>query len=412
MHSITRVSHHRSAEAVALLWSIIGGALLTILGFLLYYLGSGLMTTCPPLIWSGQQLMVVVGQSHLAADSLEIQPVNNTVFFRLSPKGFTARPYGRLVWRIDGLDARQDARLIWQIQSDPSNARQLPIRFDDLQRGVIGLRDQPDWQGYIVSLGLLVRGSFPQPLRVEHIELQPEALGVGALLDQAWQEWTTSEYWSQRSAHFISGAPYRALFHPVVMVAVWIGLSVILYGGFQRLAWPQRSWRLWPFATLFLIGWWMLDLRWQMDLAQRTMATYQRFAGKNNLEKQQAADDGELFNFLQKIRSYLPAQPVRIFIINNDEANRKLLRNYMTARTRYHLQPHNSFAAVSDWSQLSQARPGDYILVLQPDKGARQQYADLQYIHQQHLLKWESGGLLVESIYGEALGQLLRVKSS
>ncbi len=73
---------------------------------------------------------------------------------------------------------------------------------------------------------------------------------------------------------------------------------------------------------------------------------------------------------------------------------------------------HNSFAAVSDWSQLSQARPGDYILVLQPDKGARQQYADLQYIHQQHLLKWESGGLLVESIYGEALGQLLRVKSS
>ena len=402
----------RPAGFLAVLLSAIGGGLFTITGFLLYYLSSSLTTAYPPLIWSGPEMPVVVGEGRQVADDLEIQPVNNTVFFRFSAKGFMARPYDRLIWRIQGINPGQEVRLIWQIQSDSGNARQLPVQFNDLQTGSVQLRSQPDWQGYIVSLGLLVRGSFLQPLRIEKVELWPAPLSAAALLDQAWQEWTTSEYWSQRSAHFISGAPYRSLFHPVVMTAVWIGLSVILYVIYQFLAWPQQRWRFSPLMVPFLIGWGILDVRWQMDLTQRTLITDQRFAGKNAVEKRQAADDGELFRFLQKIRSHLPERPARIFVVNNDVANRKLLRNYVTARARYHLQPHNSFADVGDWSQLGQARPGDYILILQPDKGIHQQSADLQYSSVQRRLQWSSGSLSVENLYREALGQLLRVQSS
>lgn len=410
---LLRISQdRRPAGFLAVLLSMIGGGLFTIAGFLLYYLSSSLTTAYPPLIWSGPEMPVVIGQGRQVADHLEIEPVNNTVFFRFSAKGFMARPYDRLVWRIHGINPAQEVRLVWQIQSDSGNARQLLVQFSDLQTGSVQLRSQPDWQGYIVSLGLFVRGPFLQPLRIEKVELWPAPLSAAALLDQAWQEWTTSEYWSQRSAHFISGAPYRSLFHPVVMTAAWIGLSIILYVIYQFFAWPQQRWQFSPFMVLFLIGWGVLDVRWQMDLTQRTMMTYQRFSGKNAVEKRQSADDGELFQFLQKIRSYLPIQPVRIFVVNNDVANRKLLRNYMTARTRYHLQPHNSFAEVGDWSQLGQARPGDYILVLQPDKGARQQQTDLRYRHAEHSLQWSSGSLPVEHLYREALGQLLRVKPS
>jgi len=410
---LLRISQdRRPAGFLAVLLSMIGGGLFTIAGFLLYYLSSSLTTAYPPLIWSGPEMPVVIGQGRQVADHLEIEPVNNTVFFRFSAKGFMARPYDRLVWRIHGINPAQEVRLVWQIQSDSGNARQLLVQFSDLQTGSVQLRSQPDWQGYIVSLGLFVRGPFLQPLRIEKVELWPAPLSAAALLDQAWQEWTTSEYWSQRSAHFISGAPYRSLFHPVVMTAAWIGLSIILYVIYQFFAWPQQRWQFSPFMVLFLIGWGVLDVRWQMDLTQRTMMTYQRFSGKNAVEKRQSADDGELFQFLQKIRSYLPIQPVRIFVVNNDVANRKLLRNYMTARTRYHLQPHNSFAQVGDWSQLGEARPGDYILVLQPDKGARQQQTDLRYRHAEHSLQWSSGSLPVEHLYREALGQLLRVKPS
>jgi len=410
---LLRISQdRRPAGFLAVLLSMIGGGLFTIAGFLLYYLSSSLTTAYPPLIWSGPEMPVVIGQGRQVADHLEIEPVNNTVFFRFSAKGFMARPYDRLVWRIHGINPAQEVRLVWQIQSDSGNARQLLVQFSDLQTGSVQLRSQPDWQGYIVSLGLFVRGPFLQPLRIEKVELWPAPLSAAALLDQAWQEWTTSEYWSQRSAHFISGAPYRSLFHPVVMTAAWIGLSIILYVIYQFFAWPQQRWQFSPFMVLFLIGWGVLDVRWQMDLTQRTMMTYQRFSGKNAVEKRQSADDGELFQFLQKIRSYLPIQPVRIFVVNHDAANRKLLRNYMTARTRYHLQPHNSFAEVGDWSQLGQARPGDYILVLQPDKGARQQQTDLRYRHAEHSLQWSSGSLPVEHLYREALGQLLRVKPS
>ncbi len=254
-------------------------------------------------------------------------------------------------------------------------------------------------------------GFVPRPLLVRKIELLPDTLGVGALLDQAWQEWTTAEYWSQRSAHYISGGPRQALFHPVITIAIWIGLSMALYG-FWWLANPQRRWRLAPWAALFLIGWWVLDLRWQLELVQHSIITAERFSGKTRVEKKLAANDGELFQFLQKIRSHLPVQPARIFIINNDANNRRDLRNYTTARARYHLQPHNSFAHVYDWALLSNARPGDYILVLQPDKGALKQKSDLQYDPHQRQLRWASGGVPVEAIYGEPLGQLLRVPAS
>lgn len=409
MQSATMVINNRRADLLSVLGSALGGALLTGLGLLLYYLGSGLVAAYPPLIWQGPSMTVVVGESRPVAEGLEIQPVNNVVFFRFSPKGFMARPYSTLVWRMIGIDPTQDVRLIWQIQSDSSKTQELSLQLEELQSGHVALRAQPGWEGYVVSLGLLVRGSFPQSLRVEQVELHPEVLGAGALIDQAWQEWTTAEYWSLRSVNYISGTPYRALFPPVVVTAIWIGLSATLYG-FGLLAWPQRRWHFSPLIVLVLIGWGLLDLRWQLDLAQRSVTTVQRFFGKNAVDKNLAANDGDLFRFLQKIRSYLPVQPGRIFVINNNPAHRNVARDYMTLRTRYHLQPHNSFIDIHDGLQLGKARPGDYILILQSGPGTGIEAAGLHYDSGQVWLKWESGGLPVEAIDSEPLGHLLRVK--
>lgn len=402
------------ASAGLSLWPFTGaalvGAVLTVLGFLLYYLQGGLSAAYPPLLWRGEQMVVTRGQGQPVADMLEIRPAeaDDGVFFRFAKNAFMARPYGELIWQIEGLDPAQDIRLIWQMQSDPGNVRQAPVQRADLSAARFDLRDQPGWEGYIINIGFMVRGAFAQPLRVRQVELRPRALSAGDLLEQAWEEWSTSEYWSPRSAHYISGAPYKALFHPIIMVVVWISLSALLYGGWLWLA--ERRFRLAGFALLFLIGWWLLDLRWQADLIQRSLKTYPQFAGKSEIDKQLVADDGELFQFLLEVRRYLPVKPARIFIINDDAVNRAVARNYLVARARYHLLPHNSFADVLDSAQFGKARANDYILVLRPDKGLRSQQAKLQFDPRQRLLQWESNRLPVQLLYRGIIGALFQVR--
>ncbi len=393
-----------------LAWAALGGALLTVLGFLLYYLLGGLSAAYPPLLWRGEQMVVTRGQGQPAADMLEIRPAeaDDGVFFRFAKNAFMARPYGELVWQIEGLDPAQDIRLIWQVQTDPGDARQAPVQRADLSAARFNLRDQPRWEGYIVNIGFMVRGAFAQPLRVRQVELRPRPLSVGELLQQVWEEWSTSEYWSPRSAHYISGAPAKALFHPILLIMVWIGLSALLYGFWLWRA--GRRWRWSAFALLFLVGWWLLDLRWQADLIQRSLKTYQRFAGKSTIDQRLAADDGELFQFLLEVRTHLPAKPARILIINDDAVNRTVARNYLVARARYHLLPHNSFADVVESAQFGKARVNDYILILRPDKGLRSQQARLWFDPRQRRLHWESNQQPVQLLYRGALGALFQVR--
>ncbi|HRZ24620.1 MAG TPA: hypothetical protein P5326_11345, partial [Candidatus Contendobacter sp.] len=66
------------ASAGLSLWPFTGaalvGAVLTVLGFLLYYLQGGLSAAYPPLLWRGEQMVVTRGQGQPVADMLEIRP--------------------------------------------------------------------------------------------------------------------------------------------------------------------------------------------------------------------------------------------------------------------------------------------------------------------------------------------------
>lgn len=407
---MNQTANRVSASLWPLAWAALSGAGLTVLGFLLYYLQGGLTVACPPLLWRGDQMTVMRGSGQPVADGLEIRPnrSDGVIFFQFSDQSLMAGLYGELVWNIEGLQPDQDIRLIWRAQAQPDQVSQASLHPVDLEQAQFDLRNQPQWRGYIVSFGLMARGAFPQPLRIRQVELSPRAMSAGDLLRQAWEEWSTSEYWSQRSAHYISGAPYKALFHPLRVVAVWISLSAILYGLWLFAA--RRRLESPAFALLFLAGWGILDLRWQMDLAQRSLRTYERFAGKNDLAKQLAADDGDLFQFLLEVRAWLPQQPARIFIINDDAANRAVARNYLVARARYHLLPHNSFADVTDEARFGQARAKDYILVLRPDRGLHAQQANLRLDSTRRWLSWGSNRLPVQLLYGAAMGALFQVR--
>lgn len=382
-----------------LLWmlAVSGGALLAVLALLLFYLSGGLAQVAPPVLLTGASLQLTSGQGAPTAAGLEIRqpgPLELAVV-RGSIRRVQANLYRHLSWQISGLEPGREIRLVWATLDDPRTTRERVLPPGSSDGGTLDLSTEPGWQGRIIAIGLVVRGPLAQPLVVRGLELRPMPLTTGQLLRQMVEDWTTFEDWSQRSINYTAGASLNALFPPVLMMALWVGFSAVLYAMFN----PQRrapGTRM-PYAALFLLGWLALDLRWQWDLGQRLERTAERFAGKDETGRRLAALDGELYQFLLEVRQRLPEQPARLFIVSNDPGG------FLAGRARYHLLPHNGYAGLSRLPHNSEAHAGDYVLILAP-------LNEVRYDRERQMLESAGVQLPAEMLYAAASGTLFRVK--
>ena len=303
--------------------------------------------------------------------------------------------YRRLSWQVEDRPAGSELWLVWTTLADPQTPQQKMLPAAPTSEGVLELSAEPRWQGRVVAIGLAVRGSLSQPLVIRRLELRPVVPTTGALLGSMVEDWTTFEDWSQRSINYVSGAPLNALFPPVVMVALGVGFSAVLYALFNP---PRRTPAAWlPYAALFLLGWLMLDLRWQWDLGQRLAQTARDFAGKSEEDRRLAALDGEFYRFLREVRQRLPETPKRLFIVSADPAG------FWAGRARYHLLPHNGYAGFAHLPSPDQARGGDYVLILAP-------LATVDYDAEQRVLRGEGVQLPAEMVHFAAPGALFRLR--
>ena len=382
-----------------LVLAALGGALLTGLLLLLFYIGDGLTVVAPPVVLTGAELQLAAGQGEHTAAGLQIrQPDAQGLSVVQGPvqRMVRAALYPHLSWQVEGLAPGSEMRLAWVTLAEPRTVRErlLPAQA----AGSVDLGTDPHWRGRIAMMGLMVRGPLAEPLLVQRLELRPVTRGSVGLWRWAVGEWSELEDWSQRSINYIAGAPLDALFYPVLVVALWVGLSVVLY---ILLAWPAPASRGWkPYAALFLLGWLVLDLRWQWDLSQRVQQTEARFAGKSGDEQRLAATDGDLYRFLLDVRRHLPETPVRIFIVSADPAENT---TYEAGRARYHLLPHNGYAGLSRPPDARVAVENNYVLILSPVPGIR-------YDRNAQVLEWENGQLPVELRYVAPAGALFRVR--
>ncbi|MDG4555195.1 MAG: hypothetical protein P9E24_13270 [Candidatus Competibacter sp.] len=381
------------------LWllAVVGGALASMLVLLLFYRLGGLRVVAPPVVLAGAELRLVVGRGESSPAGLEIRqpgPEGVAVAQGLVRRMVRAALYDRLSWRVHGLEPNRQLRLVWVTLAEPQKNRVLtlpPVGSDGI--GILDLRTEPYWQGRIAALGLIVPGPFPQPPRLEWLELRPASLSFGDLLRWALEEWTSFEDWSQRSINYTAGAPLDALFPPVLVVALWIGVSGVLYALLD----PSHRRKLMPYAALFLLGWLALDLRWQWDLRQRLEQTVKNFAGKTEEDRRLAALDGDLYRFLLEVRRRLPERPIRLFIVSADPYG------FQAGRARYHLLPHNGYAGFSQVPNPGEARAGDYVLILSPLNG-------VGYNRGSQALEWQGGRLPAEMLHVAAAGALFRVR--
>ncbi len=382
-----------------LVLAALGGALLTGLLLLLFYIGDGLTVVAPPVVLTGAELQLAAGQGEHTAAGLQIrQPDAQGLSVVQGPvqRMVRAALYPHLSWQVEGLAPGSEMRLAWVTLAEPRTIRErlLPAQA----AGSVDLGTDPHWRGRIAMMGLMVRGPLAEPLLVQRLELRPVTRGSVGLWRWAVGEWSELEDWSQRSINYIAGAPLDALFYPVLVVALWVGLSVVLY---VLLAWPAPASKGWkPYAALFLLGWLVLDLRWQWDLRQRVQQTEARFAGKSGDEQRLAATDGDLYRFLLDVRRHLPETPVRLLIVSADPAENT---TYQAGRARYHLLPHNGYAGLSRPPDARVAVENNYVLILSPVPGIR-------YDLNAQVLEWENGRLPVELRYVAPAGALFRVR--
>lgn len=395
MQSLYRANHLKPVGQVIAATGC--GLLATALILVLFYRAGGLATVAPPIVLAGDALQLASGEGGQTPAGLEIRKAGAQQLSSVqgSARMVRASIYRRVSWQVEGLEPGQRLRLIWSTLAEPETAREVVLPTDGAASGVFDLTTQPGWRGRIAVVGLVAQGALNRPLVVRRLELAPKLLGVTELARMALTEWTAFEDWSQRSINFTAGAPLDALFPPVLIVALWTGFSMIFLALFGSAPRAIGAWK--SYAALFLLGWLVLDVRWQWDLKQRLAQTETRFAGKTGDERMLASVENEFYRFLLEVRERLPKEPVRrLFIVSTTPGG------YWAGRARYHLLPHNGYMGFLQPPAIGAARPGDYILILSPLPG-------VSYDRERRMLTWAGGQLPTERLYAAELGAVLRV---
>ena len=110
-----------------------------------------------------------------------------------------------------------------------------------------------------------------------------------------------------------------------------------------------------------------------------------------------AAEDGPLFEFIEKVRAKLPPPPARVFMVAE--------AHYFRGRGAYHLYPHNVYFNpwVNEIPPAAMMRPGDYVVVYHR--------RGIQFDAAKGLLRWD-GGLPIpaETLVVEPGAALFRIR--
>lgn len=194
-----------------------------------------------------------------------------------------------------------------------------------------------------------------EPFLVEQVRLVPAKPGFVALQSRLFGEWFRFARWTQRSSNHTRTAEQPILVSPAVAVGAWVLVSWLIVCLLSRF----RGSVIWSaFACFFVLGWIVLDIRWQADLAGKSLTTLDSFHGKS-WESRRAADiDGPLFEFVRKLKEEVGLDRRRLFALGHGE--------YWRLRARYHALPWSTRSTdkvlVHNWTRY--LRKGDLFLKL------------------------------------------------
>lgn len=342
-----------------------------------------------------RSLTVARGTAALDGDALAVSGVDAGGLAVISARTeLRSADYPIVAWTGFGFAENADVRMLWQSDYAPNKLNSIRVPIVAGRLSPVTMSKDAGWVGRITGVALAIRGPLAEPVHVVSVSLKPGG-AFGALGDRL-REWLAFEHWSGTSINTITGgAEVQELPLPTLLVIA----AAIAATAWFALAWRRRRLAAFPavLALLFLAAWVLLDAQWFANLARQLAETRAQYGGKDWRERHLAAEDAQLFAFVEKARGKLPQTPVRIFVVADAP--------YFRGRGAYHLYPHN---VLFDPFRNSVPNPaslhsGDYLLVYHR--------RGLQYNAEEKKVKLEQGdpvpaeALLVEP--GAALFKIL-----
>lgn len=308
------------------------------------------------------KMSVPRGTAKRDGDTLVVQAPVADVLIVSTPSDFRARDLASIDWDVEDVPAGADVRLLFTSDYRPRRVENRPLAVEDGRVQPIVLSGDRDWIGKITGLALAVRAPGAT-IRVRGVTAKPQT-ALQLVGDRA-REWFRFEPWNGTSINAVTGgAQAQNLPLPVpVTIAALIALAALAL--VRRLAPARLPGTLASIAAgLFVLAWAVLDVRWTANLARQNVATIERYGGKDAAGRADAAEDGDLYRFIEKVRAALPADPQRIVVLSS--------AHYYRGRAGWHLLPHRVM-----WTPTVDAapardllRPGDYVVVWQDSHAA------------------------------------------
>ena len=366
-------------------------------GYLALTIPDGWFSGAAPKIYDAKALAVAVGTGSMDGDVLDVAPsdASGTIIVTITV-AVSAGDYRGVAWQVSGLPAGTEARLLWRSEFKPGRTftLSLPMEADRLAP-VVASRDQ-NWIGPINGIALALRLPSVETVHISGLALDP--LTLRSQLAGRVRDWTTFESWNGASINtVVGGADLQELPLPVLLglaLVLAVGASVALARWRPR--WIGAGLPL-ALIVVFVAAWLVLDARWQWNLARQVVVTAKTYAGRDWREKHIAAEDGPLFEFIEKARAKMPSTPTRVFMVAE--------AHYFRGRGAYHLYPHNVYfdPFINTIPPASAMRSGDYIVVYHR--------RGIQFDAAQGMLRWDGGPpLAAESLLVEPGAALFRVR--
>jgi hypothetical protein len=360
-----------------LFWALaswVSALVLTFAGFVLAFHSGPWLSSGDSWSAKGAQL-TVRGASRVDGDRVVfLQPAEdgNLVAVLNLESPIDARRFRFATVRATGGFPSGGMSFVWRVQGDERTVRRVELAAAGARIPPATLGAVDGWAGRIVGVGLIARGAFPAPLAVESIELAPSS--VWTTMGGIASHWLEFEPWDGGSIHFMAGGN-PSLKHPLPL---FLGISFVAAIGTYLLLVVLGHTRFQPQAALAiaLLGWAVIDARWQLNLWRQLDITRYQYAGKSWEDKRRAAEDGRLFEFMREARARIADPKARVFVFAEEEYDRM--------RGAYHLYPANVLALKGRVSLLPAEtfKPGD-VLVLYRKRGVEYSPADKR-------LRWDN----------------------
>lgn len=276
----------------------------------------------------GQRLRVL-------AEAEDHSSLQTTVLPQLDASRFPILRY-----RFDGFPRTLELSLTFRTAENPEDVQTVSLSWPGSGTTTFDLSAIEAWKGSIIELGFaeFATGQLVPPEQ----GFAPFVLERAELWSPSWRgdlaalatDWFGAWPWSQRSVHALGREGGTAGAHsPVLAVALAAAsaaaCSMLLLGLRGRRA-------LGVLLGAVLLAWFALDLRWQVGLVQRLLATRALYAGHDWPERARRVGDSDILRAAEALRAMLRDEPEQRRILVYADSGYSLLRMI------WHLQPLNA----------------------------------------------------------------------